>query len=289
MGSHGVSDYGRALRAQLPHVPCLQEVDKTLRVVRAIGEYAAGAMQPPIPPAALHKGREGLEKILADGAKRAVGGALNEIQSKRLLKAYGIAGPKEAVARNAAQAITIAKRIGFPVVAKGVSAALPHKSDAGVVMLGLDTAKAVRAAYEEIISVLVRHGGGSVLIAEQVTDGVELVLGANRDPEVGPVILFGTGGIALELYRDVALAPPPLDAARALALIEATRAGKLVHGYRGRGALDVKALIAALIGLSHLMLDAAGRIQSIDVNPFLLQRRGGVALDALVVLADDGA
>jgi acetyltransferase len=289
MGSHGVSDYGRALRAQLPHVPCLQEVDKTLRVVRAIGDYAAGATQPPVPPAAVHKGRERLEKILADGAKRAVGKALNEIQSKRLLKAYGIAGPKEAVARNAAQAITIAKRIGFPVVAKGVSAALPHKSDAGVVMLDLDTPKAVRAAYEEIISVLVRHGGGSLLIAEQVTDGVELVLGANRDPEVGPVILFGTGGIALELYRDVALAPPPLDAARALALIEATRAGKLVHGYRGRGALDVKALIAALIGLSHLMLDAAGRIQSIDVNPFLLQRRGGVALDALVVLADDGA
>jgi acetyltransferase len=128
-----------------------------------------------------------------------------------------------------------------------------------------------------------------VLIAEQVTDGIELVLGANRDPEVGPVILFGTGGVALELYRDVALAPPPLDEQRALALIEATRAGSLVHGFRGRPALDVKALVAALIGLSRLMLDAGGRIQSVDINPFLLRRRGGVALDALVVLADHGA
>ena len=102
-------------------------------------------------------------------------------------------------------------------------------------------------------------------------------------------MLFGTGGIALELYRDVALAAPPLDERRALALIEATRAGKLVHGYRGRPALDIKAAVAALIGLSRLMLDANGRIQSVDINPFLLRQRGGVALDGLVVLADHGA
>ena len=127
-----------------------------------------------------------------------------------------------------------------------------------------------------------------VLVAQQIS-GLELVLGVQRDPEVGPVILFGTGGVALELYRDVALAPPPLDEARARALIAATRAGEIVRGFRGRPALDVKAATAALIGLSQLMLDAAGRIQSIDVNPFLLRRRGGVALDALVVLADDGA
>jgi len=292
MGSHGLTDYGRALRAQLPHVPCLQEVDKTLRLVRAISDYAARAAQGPASAVvAPHKGRERLEKVLADAAKRGSGKALDEVQSKQLLKAYGIALPKEALVRSAAQAVEIAKRIGFPVVAKGVSAALPHKSDAGVVKLGLDSAKAVRAAYDEIADALARHGDGRghVLVAEQVTDGVELVLGANRDPEVGPVILFGTGGIALELYRDVALAPPPLDEARALALIEATRAGQIVRGYRGRPALDVKAAVAALIGLSRLMLDAAGRIQSIDINPFLLRRRGGVALDALVVLADDGA
>jgi acyl-CoA synthetase (NDP forming) len=292
MGSHGLTDYSRAIRAELPHVPCLQEVDKTLRVVRAISDYAARAAQGSAAPAVVaHKGKEWLEKILGDAIKRGSGKALDEVHSKQLLKAYGIAGPKEAVAVSAAQAVTIAKRLGFPVVAKGVSAALPHKSDAGVVKLGLDSVKAVRAAYDEIAHALASHGDarGNVLIAEQVTDGVELVLGANRDPEVGPVILFGTGGIALELYRDAALAAPPLDEARALALIGATRAGQIVRGYRGRPALDVKAAVAALIGLSRLMLDAAGRIQSIDINPFLLRRRGGVALDALVVLADDGA
>jgi acetyltransferase len=291
MGSHGLSDYSRAFRLNLPHVPCLQEVDKTLRTVRALSDYAWRAAQVPAAPhaAASHKGKEVLQKILA---RQAPGKALNEVQSKQLLKAYGIRCPKEAVARSAKDAAAIAARFGYPVVAKGVSAALPHKSEAGAVKVGLDSAKAVRAAYDEIVDAVARHSGGApegVLIAEQVADGIELVLGANLDPEVGPVILFGTGGVELELYRDVALAPPPLDEPRALALIEATRAGLLVRGYRGRPALDLKAAVAALIGLSQLMLDAGGRIRSVDVNPFLLRRRGGVALDGLVVLADHGA
>jgi acetyltransferase len=306
MGSHGLSDYSRDFRRHLPHVPCLQEVDKTLRAVRAIGDYARRATQAPAVPAAVvsRKGRELLAKVLA---KHAPGTALNEVQSKQLLKAYGIACPREAVAHSAKEAVAIAKRFGYPVVAKGVSAALPHKSEAGAVLVGLDSVKAVRAAYEQIVDAVARFpgpppvpspasGGGNgrgllegVLIAEQVADGIELVIGANLDPEVGPVILFGTGGVELELYRDVALAPPPLDERRALALIEATRAGKRIAGYRGRPALDVKAAVAALIGLSGLMIDAGGRIQSVDINPFLLRRRGGVALDGLVVLADDGA
>jgi acetyltransferase len=291
MGSHGLSDYSRDFRRHLPHVPCLQEVDKTLRAVRAIGDYARRATQAPAVPAAVvsRKGSELLAKILA---KHAPGKALNEVQSKQLLKAYGIACPKEAVAHSAQEAVVIAKRIGYPVVAKGVSAALPHKSEAGAVLVGIESAQAVRAAYAQIVDAVVRHSGSApqgVLIAEQIAEGIELVLGANLDPEVGPVILFGTGGVELELYRDVALAPPPLDERRALALIEATRAGKRIAGYRGRPALDVKSAVRALIGLSGLMIDAGGRIQSVDINPFLLRRRGGVALDGLVVLADDGA
>ena len=294
MGSHGLSDYGRDFRAHLPHIPCLQEVDKTLRTVRAISDYARRATQASVVVPALgsSKGKAVLDKILTRTGKHAPRKALNEVQSKQLLKAYGIAGPKEAVALNAKEAVAIAKRIGYPVVAKGLNATLLHKSDAGAVVMGLDSALAVRAAHAQIVDAVVRHTGVApegVLIAEQVSDGIELVLGANRDPEVGTVILFGTGGVALELYRDVALAPPPLDQRRALALIDATRAGKLVAGYRGAPALDVKAAVAALIGLSRLMIDAGTRIQSVDINPFLLRRRGGVALDGLVVLADDGA
>jgi acetate---CoA ligase (ADP-forming) len=290
MGSYGLSDYSRALRAGLPHVPCLQEVDKTLRSVRALGDYAARSAQPALAPLpAASKGKPRLDKILAEAGRDATHKTLSEVHSKQVLKAYGIVGPDEAVARSAERAVAIAKRIGYPVVAKAVSAALPHKSDIGAVKLGLDSAKAVRAAYKEIVDAVVRHSGSTgegVLIAEQISDGLELVLGANLDPEVGPVILFGTGGVELELYRDVALSPLPLDEKQALALIARTRAGRLVHGYRGRPPLDIKALVRALMGLSALMCDAGGRIQSVDVNPFLLRRRGGVALDALVVLAD---
>jgi acetyltransferase len=125
-----------------------------------------------------------------------------------------------------------------------------------------------------------------ILIAEQVTGGLELLLGATRDPEVGPVIMFGTGGVDLELYRDVALAAAPLDEAGANALIDRTRAGKLIAGYRGRPALDRKSLVRALTGLSQLVIDAGAALQSIDINPFLLKERGGVALDALVVLGE---
>ena len=293
MGSHGLTDYSRAFRAQLPSLPCLQEVDKTLRAVRAIGDYAKRAAQvPSMPPAvSSKKAKDQLEKILARDDKRPGVKTLDEIQSKQLLKAYGIRGPKEAMARSAKDAVAVAKRIGYPVVAKGVSATLAHKSDAGAVIVGLGTPKAVRAAYDEIVAAVVKHTGAApqgVLIAEQVADGLELVIGANLDPEVGPVILFGSGGVALELYRDVALAAPVLDECNAADLIARTRAGALLDGFRGRPALDRKAAAEALIGLSRLMIDAGRRIQSIDVNPFLLRRRGGLALDALVVLSDPG-
>ena len=181
MGSHGLSDYSRAFRLNLPHVPCLQEVDKTLRTVRALSDYAARAKQAAASPreasaeAASSKGRATLEKTLARAASHGPALTLNEVQSKQLLKAYGIRCPKEAVAHSAQQAVAIAKRIGFPVVAKGVSAALPHKSDAGAVMVGLDSAKAVHASYEQIVDAVTRHSGSApegVLIAEQVADGI---------------------------------------------------------------------------------------------------------------------
>ena len=116
-----------------------------------------------------------------------------------------------------------------------------------------------------------------------VSGGLELVLGASHDPEMGPTILFGAGGVDLELVRDVALAAPPLDEARANALIDRTRVAHIIAGYRGRPALDRAALVQALIGLSHLVTDAGEDIDSIDINPFLLRTSGGMMLDALVV------
>jgi acetate---CoA ligase (ADP-forming) len=156
------------------------------------------------------------------------------------------------------------------------------------VKIGLADEAAVRDAFRSIMAAGRNHANRpqveGVLIAQMISGGLELVLGATTDPEMGPVILFGSGGVDLELTRDVALAACPLDDAGALDLISHTRAGVLVGGYRGRPALDRKALVNALLAVSNLMSDADGAIAEIDVNPFLLTRDGGFALDALVVL-----
>jgi len=194
------------------------------------------------------------------------------------------------LAQSEEQAIACARAIGFPVVAKIVSAALPHKSDMGGVRVGLRDDAAVRDAWRAIMAAAAAHPlrpeVEGVLIAEMVSGGLELVLGMSRDPEMGPAILFGSGGVDLELLRDTALAVPPLDEARARALIARTRAGVLVKGYRGKPALDEAALVRALLGLSDLVMDAGDRLAAVDVNPFLLRETGGVALDALVVRRD---
>jgi acetyltransferase len=124
---------------------------------------------------------------------------------------------------------------------------------------------------------------GGVLIAEMKRSGIELILGLHRDPEMGAVVLFGVGGVDLELFPDSAVAAPPLDERRARDLIARTRVGRLIRGYRGRPPLDEAPLVAALVNLSRLAVEAGDRIESVDVNPFLLTEKEGVALDALVV------
>ena len=286
MISHGLTDYARALRAKLPHLAFLQEIDKSLATARHIIDYAERARMPqPIASTAPKKAPAELDRILS---RPGGGKILSEVDSKRLLKAYGIASPKEGLARSEREAVSFAKKLGFPVVAKIVSAELAHKSDIGGVMLGLKSAAEVRAAYKRLMGPVAKRARvkpDGVLIAEQVADGLELVLGINRDPEMGPVILFGAGGVELELARDVALAALPLDKRAAEALIRRTRVSQLIAGYRGKAAMDKEALVNALLGLSQLVLDAGPRLASIDVNPFLLKRRGGVALDALVLLS----
>jgi acetyltransferase len=289
MISYGLTDYSRLLRADLPHLSFQQEVDKTMRALRSVVDYAQNIAEPALATKPSTANQAKLKKALAASVPGCR--TLSEVASKALLKAYGLRTPKEAIARSEKEALAIAKRIGFPVVAKAVAAQLTHKSDVGGVIVGLRSAKEVREAYRRIVRNVARRTGmtlDGVLIAEQVSDGAELVLGAIRDPEVGPVILFGSGGVQLELHRDVAIAALPLDEKKAISLIDKTRVGKLIQGYRGGPVLDRNAVVKALIGLSQLIIDAGPRIDSIDVNPFLVRRHGGVALDALVVLADDG-
>ena len=289
MISYMLSDQAHAFRAECPHLPFLHEVNKAMRAVGAIGRYAFTAAAQPGTTDAVHRAFRRPE--LLERAKPAANGlsVLNEADSKLVLREYGIETPPERVARSADAAVAAAEAIGFPVVLKLLSDDVLHKSDVGGVLLDLRDAEAVRQGYATIGDNLRQHRPGlayeGVLVATQVSGGLELVLGVQRDPEVGPVVMFGTGGVLLELVKDVSFGPVPLNAGQAHDMIERTAAGRLLRGYRGDAGYDMEGVVSALVALGELAADLGPRIESIDVNPFVaLRGRPGYALDGLVVL-----
>jgi acetyltransferase len=286
--SIGFTEFTKGLRKSLPHIAVMQGLDRAVGAIKSLIEYAQ--LPKDVPEIASHSSasaRAMLERTLKT-AKGAT--ALDEVASKRLLKAYGIPVSKEAIAQTSSEAAKIAKQIGFPVVAKVVSAEILHKSDVGGVVLNINSAAEVRRAFEQIAARVKKLKSkpriDGILIAQQVKADLELVVGTALDAEMGPVVLFGTGGVEIELMKDVALAGAPLDAVEAKKLIGRTKAGVKLRGYRGKPALHEASVVKALVGLSNLMMDAGSRIASIDVNPFLINGRTGVAVDALVVLND---
>jgi acetate---CoA ligase (ADP-forming) len=288
--SIGFTEFMKGLRKSLPHVAVLQGLDRAVGAIKALIEYSSLRKEvPDIVSSSSASARATLQRTLGD----ARGAALDEIASKKLLQAYGIPVSKEDIARSAAEAVRIARKIGFPVVAKVVSAEILHKSDIGGVVLNIESPAGVRKAFNQITARVKRLKSKpkleGILIAQQVRGELELVVGAVLDAEMGPAVMFGTGGVDIELMRDVALGGAPLDAAEAKALIGRTKAGVKLRGYRGRPALHEASVVKALVGLSNLMADASGRIASIDVNPFLLNAKTGVAVDALIVLNNEAA
>ncbi len=289
--SIGFTEHTKALRKSLPNIAVLQGLDRAVGAIKSLIEYASLRKEvPDIVSSSKASARAMLEKMLksANGAA-----ALDEVASKKLLAAYGIPISKEAIAQSSAEAVKIAKKIGFPVVAKVVSPDILHKSDVGGVVLNINSAAEVNKAFDVITKRVKKLKGKprleGILIAQQVKADLELAVGASLDAEMGPVVLFGTGGIDIELLKDVALAGAPIDAAEAKQLIARTKAGVKMKGYRGRPALHEASAVKALVGLSNLIADAGARIASIDVNPFLINSKVGVAVDGLIVLNNEAA
>jgi acetate---CoA ligase (ADP-forming) len=288
--SIGFTEFTKGLRRSLPHIAVMQGLDRAVGAIKELIDYASlRKVVPDIVSSSSASARATLERTL----KNATGVALDEVASKKLLQAYGIPVSKEEIAQTAADAVKIARKIGFPVVAKIVSAEILHKSDIGGVVLNINNAAGVKKAFNDIAARVKKLKGKprleGILIAQQVKAELELVVGAALDAEMGPVVLFGTGGVDIELMKDVALAGAPLDAAEAKQLINRTKAGVKLKGYRGKPALHEASAVKALVGLSNLMADAGTRIASIDVNPFLINSKTGVAVDALVVLNNPAA
>ncbi|HEY0849245.1 MAG TPA: acetate--CoA ligase family protein [Bradyrhizobium sp.] len=289
--SIGFTEHTKELRKSLPNIAVLQGLDRAVGAIKSLIEYANLRKEvPDIVSSSTASARSMLEKVLKSTNGSA---ALDEVASKKLLKAYGIPISKEAIAQTSTEAVKTAKKIGFPVVAKVVSPDILHKSDVGGVVLNLNSAAEVRKAFDDITKRVRKLKNKpkleGILIAQQVKADLELVVGASLDAEMGPVVLFGTGGVDIELMKDVALAGAPIDAAEARQLITRTKAGVKMKGYRGRPAMHEASAVKALVGLSNLIADAGNRIASIDVNPFLINRKVGVAVDGLIVLNNEAA
>ncbi len=215
---------------------------------------------------------------------------LTEPEAKAAISAYGIETPQTLVARTPQEAEAIAARLlsnGGKVVVKLLSKAISHKSDVGGVVLNIETATAAgeaAAAIADRVRELSPHAdieGFAVQPMVVRKHAHELILGMSRDPIFGPVILFGAGGIAVEVMDDTAIALPPLDSVLGGDLIDATRIGKLLKGYRDRKPADRAAILAALNGLSQMIVDFPA-IVSMDINPLIADADGAIALDARI-------
>jgi acetyltransferase len=218
---------------------------------------------------------------------------LTEIESKQLLTTYGIPTVETKIAKNEEEAVELAKKIGGAVVLKIYSETITHKSDVGGVKLNLRGAAAVRRAYREIARTLAAVNDRSynkflgVTLQPMIAyDGYELILGSSIDPQFGPVLLFGTGGYFVEVFKDRALSLPPLNRTLARRLMERTQIySALKKNFRGRDPIDLAALEELLVRFSQLVIEQRW-VKEIDINPLIVSSKQLVAVDARVVLHD---
>ncbi len=213
---------------------------------------------------------------------------LTETESKALLACYGIPVAAAEAALDEDAAVAAAARIGFPVVLKLNSETIVHKSDVGGVRLDLRGSGEVRAAFRAICDSVTRLAGpgsfGGVSVQPMIPPGgIELILGSSIDPQFGPVLLFGAGGIGVEVFQDRTLALPPLNTTLARRAIERTRVFRALRGFRGAGAVDLAALESLLVRFGRLVVEQPW-IREIDINPLLASSARLIALDARVLL-----
>ena len=215
------------------------------------------------------------------------GQQLSEHAAKQLLRAYGIRVPREQLVTSAAAAVRAAGLVGYPVVMKASGARIAHKTELGLVKIGLTSASQVRDAYRELTDIA-RYEGISldgVLVCQMVERGVEMVVGAAHDELFGPTVTVGLGGVLVEVLRDTAVRVPPFGEEQARDMLADLRGRALLDGVRGRPPADLDALVEVVLRVQRMVVELGDELAELDVNPLMVLPRGqgAVALDALVV------
>jgi acyl-CoA synthetase (NDP forming) len=223
------------------------------------------------------------ESIIA-GALASRQSTLSEFDSKRLLATYGIPTTRELLVDSLAEAETAAAQIGYPVVLKVCSAVVAHKTEHGLIELGITHVSDLKKAFNRLAP-KAKESGGRVLVQELVAGSRELVMGLIRDPLLGPCVMFGLGGIFTEILQDVAFRVAPLSANDALDMIQEIKSCKLLQGIRGMESVDLKELSGYLVQLGRIGTEHPA-IRAIDINPLIVRQGHPVAVDALVEVAE---
>jgi acetate---CoA ligase (ADP-forming) len=270
-------------------IPCYTSMPSCARAIKALVDYgtfrqqlAGRAAIPETEPAS----REAVARLLG-----AAGPVLTEFASKSLLAEYGVPVTQEALAGSEDEAVAAAARIGGQVALKVQSPHILHKTEAGALALGIEGESSVREAYRAILA-RVREPDPAVLIEGVLVQamarrGLEMILGVTRDPDFGPMLMVGLGGIHVEVLQDVAFAPVPLGEDQALALLDELKGAALLGGVRGEKPADKAALAQLMTALSRFAADHADAVAEIDLNPVIVhpQGEGLTVVDALIVKA----
>ena len=212
---------------------------------------------------------------------------LSEYESKQLLAAYQIPITSEELVNNPESLLKAARKIGYPVVIKGCAAQIVHKTGKDLIRVDVRNDAEARTAFEEIMSGM-KGSGNSILVQEMVKGQRELVVGLNRDPQFGPCVMFGLGGIFTEILKDIAFRIAPLEKRDALEMMQDIKAKKILEPIRGMPAADKDLLADMLMTVGRIGLEIE-IIKEIDINPIIISAGKPVAVDALVILEQPNA
>ena len=262
------------------------------RAVGALGamlRYHTWKQQPAVEIETFDVDKKAVVDLLAE--VRAEGRtAIGDAEAQTILKAYGFTTPKSDVAPTPDEAVALCEEIGYPVVAKIASPDILHKSDIGGIIVGVSSADEMREAFDTLIARAKEHQPDATIwgvqVQEMVTNAREIIIGMNRDPQFGPLVMFGLGGIYVEVLKDVTFRVAPMSRIQADEMVRSIRSFKLLTGVRGQAASDLDAVGDAILRISQLVTDFP-EIAELDINPLLVreQGQGAVAVDMRLILS----